>query len=91
LPALAALARVVAGQTPAVLAALGVAVPALGSLVLGLAMAASRLDAATACALACLDETFQAELWGRDEAAEERRRQIAAEVAVAERFLRLAR
>ena len=36
------------------LAALGVAVPALGSLVLGLALAAFRLDAAAAFALASL-------------------------------------
>ena len=63
-PALAALAQAVAAQTPPALAALGVAVPALGSLVLGLAMAAFRLDAAAACALATLDETFQAELLG---------------------------
>jgi len=90
-PALAALARAVAEQTPPVLAALGVAVPALGSLVLGLAMAAFRLDAASAFALANLDESFQAELWGRDDAAEERRRRMAAELAVAARFLRLVR
>jgi chaperone required for assembly of F1-ATPase len=88
--AVAALARVVAAQAPAALAALGVAVPALGSLVLGLAMAAFYLDAATAFALASLDESFQAELWGRDTAAEERRRRMAAEVAVAAQFLRLA-
>ena len=43
------------------LAALGVAVPALGSLVLGLALAEGRLDAATAHALGALDELFQAE------------------------------
>jgi chaperone required for assembly of F1-ATPase len=89
--ALAALAGAVAAQAPAALAALGVAVPALGSLVLGLAMAAVHLDAGTAFALASLDESFQAELWGRDTAAEERRRRMAAEVAVAAQFLRLAR
>jgi chaperone required for assembly of F1-ATPase len=85
------LARAVAGQTPPVLAALGVAVPALGSLVLGLAMAALRLDAASAFALASLDESFQAELWGRDDAAEERRRRMAVELAVAAQFLGLVR
>ena len=67
------------------------AVPALGSLVLGLAMAASRLDAAGAVTLATLDETFQAELWGRDEAAEQRRRCVAGDVAVAGRFMELSR
>ena len=40
--ALAALAQAVAAHAPTGLAALGVAVPALGSLVLGLAMAAFR-------------------------------------------------
>lgn len=89
--ALAALARAVAAQSPFALAALGLAVPALGSLVLGLAMADFRLDGASAFALASLDESFQAELWGRDEAAEERRRRLAAEVAVAGRFLELVR
>lgn len=89
--ALAALARAVAAQAPPALAALGVAVPALGSLVLGLAMAAFRLDAAAAFGLAGLDETFQTELWGRDDAAEERRQRGAAEVAMAGQFLALAR
>jgi len=89
--ALAALAQAVAAHPPAVLAALGVAVPALGSLVLGLAMAAFRLDAAAAFALAGLDESFQAELWGGDDAAEERRRRMAAEIEVAGQFLELVR
>jgi chaperone required for assembly of F1-ATPase len=89
--ALAALAQAVAVQAPPALAALGVAVPALGSLVLGLAMAAFRLDADSACRFASLDESFQAGLWGRDDVAEKRRRRIAAEVAVAAQFLRLAR
>ena len=88
--ALAALAQAVAARSPSALAALGVAVPALGSLVLGLAMAELRLDAAAAVALATLDETFQAELWGRDDAAEQRRRNVAEDVAVAGRFLLLA-
>lgn len=89
--ALAALARAVAAQTPLALAALGVAVPALGSLVLGLAMAARRLDPSSAFALATLDETFQAELWGRDDDAEQRLRHIASDIAVAGRFLELTR
>jgi chaperone required for assembly of F1-ATPase len=87
----AALAQAVAAQPPFALAALGVAVPALGSLVLGLAMAACRLDAEAAFALATLDETFQAKLWGRDEAAELRRRHMREDVVVAGRFLLLAR
>jgi chaperone required for assembly of F1-ATPase len=88
--ALAALGRAVADKTPAALAALGVAVPALGSLVLGLALAAFRLDAARAWTTASVDEDFQAGLWGRDEEGERRRCRVAEEVAMAERFLRLA-
>ncbi len=89
--AMAALAQAVAALAPPALAALGLAVPALGSLVLGLAMAAFRLDADTACTLAALDETFQAERWGRDDEAEARRRCIREEVAVAGTFLALSR
>ena len=90
-PALAALAQAVAAHTPPVLAALGVAVPALGSLVLGLAMAAFALPAAEAHALATLDETFQAELWGWDDEAEDRRRRVGDELALAGRFMELVR
>ncbi|CAH2603988.1 conserved protein of unknown function [Rhodovastum atsumiense] len=89
--ALAALAQAVAAHDPWGLAALGIAVPALGSLVLGLALAAFRLDAATAHDLAGLDETFQEELWGRDNEAAQRRRQVGEEVALAGRFLELSR
>ena len=43
-----------------------------GSFVVALALAEGRLDAAAAWALAHLDETWNAELWGRDDEAEER-------------------
>ena len=86
-----ALRRVVGGYDPYVLAALGVAVPALGSLVLGLAMVEGRLDAAEAYALGALEELFQAEQWGEDEEAAARRLMVAADIALAERFIRLAR
>ncbi len=89
--ALAALRRALAGHDPLALAALGVAVPALGSLVLGLALARFRLSAAEAMALATLDETFQEELWGSDAEALARRGAIAAELASAARLLELAR
>ncbi len=72
--ALAALRAAVAAQDVLGLAGLGIAVPALGSLVLGLAMALGRLDAAEAHALATLDERAQAERWGEDREALERRR-----------------
>jgi chaperone required for assembly of F1-ATPase len=88
---LAALAQAVAAYDPMALAALGVAVPVLGSLVLGLALATFRLDAAEAFALATVDERFQAALWGLDDEAEERRRRMGEEVALAGRALELSR
>jgi chaperone required for assembly of F1-ATPase len=87
----AALRDAVAALDVPALTALGVAVPALGSLVLGLALAAGRLDADTAYALGALDELFQAEAWGEDAEAAARRRAIAADVALAARFLELTR
>ena len=80
-----------AGLDVSALAALGVAVPAMGSVVLGLALAAGELDAGTAYALGCLEELFQAEAWGEDAEAAGRRRSIAADIALAARFLQLTR
>ena len=71
------------------LAALGVLIPALGSFVLGLATAEGALDAQTACAAAMLDELWQAEQWGEDEADVTKRTVFMADVAVAIRFIRL--
>jgi chaperone required for assembly of F1-ATPase len=87
----ATLRRVVAAFDVPAVAALGVAVPALGSLVLGLALAEGVLDAGTAHVLGSLDELFQAEAWGEDDEAVARRHAIAAEIALAERFLSLTR
>lgn len=89
--ALAALAGAVAGQPVPVLAALGVVVPALGSLVLGLAVVERVLPADAAHALSLLDEQFQAELWGQDREARAVRARVAAELAEAARFMELAR
>ncbi|MEO9188487.1 MAG: ATP12 family protein [Acetobacteraceae bacterium] len=86
---IAALRKAVAGYDAYALAALGIAVPALGSLVLGLALAQARLEADEAYALGALDELFQAELWGEDAEAAARRDAIAADVALASRMLRL--
>jgi chaperone required for assembly of F1-ATPase len=88
---IAALRRAVAAFDASALAALGVAVPSLGSLVLGLALAERQLDAATAHTLGCMDELFQAKAWGEDAEAAARRRAVAADVAVAARFLELTR
>jgi chaperone required for assembly of F1-ATPase len=87
----AALRNAVAALDVAALAALGIAVPALGSLVLGLAMAEGQLDGATAHRLGALDELFQAEAWGEDAEASARRGAVAADIALAERFLQLTR
>jgi chaperone required for assembly of F1-ATPase len=80
-----ALRRVVGGYDPYMLAGLGIAVPALGSLVLGLALAEERIDAAEAYALGALDELYQAEQWGEDEEAAARRVAVAADIEVAAR------
>jgi chaperone required for assembly of F1-ATPase len=86
-----ALRRAVAALDIPAVAALGVAVPALGSLVLGLALAAGELDAQRAHALGALDELFQAEAWGEDAEAVARRRAVAADIDLAARFLQLTR
>lgn len=89
--ALAALRRALAEHDPLALAALGVAVPALGSLVLGLALAEGALDAGMAHTLATLDECYQAEHWGDDPETARRRQQVGKELTLAGRLLRLAR
>ncbi|MCQ4158495.1 chaperone, ATP12 [Roseomonas sp. GC11] len=88
---LAALRRALSALGPLELAAMGVAIPALGSLVLGLALARGRLDAATACHLAFLDEAFQQEFWGEDPEALARRDGVVKDIALAARLLDLAR
>jgi chaperone required for assembly of F1-ATPase len=88
---IAALREAVAALDVHALAGLGVAVPALGSLVLGLALAEGRLDAATAHVLGSLDEIFQAELWGEDAVAAGRRRAVADDIALAARYIALSR
>jgi chaperone required for assembly of F1-ATPase len=89
--ALRALRNAVAACSPEILAGLGIVVPALGSLVLGLALAEGRLEAAQAHDLATLDERFQAELWGEDAEAAARRRNIGEDIALAARFMALSR
>ena len=89
--ALANLAAAVARHDVYGLGALGVLVPALGSLVLGLAVSEGAITPADAHALTALDETFQEELWGRDPESHAGRLRVAADVATAARFLALAR
>ncbi len=89
--ALAAVHRAILARSPPLLAALGLAIPALGSAALGLALADGALDAERAHALASLDEDFQAEQWGSDAEAARRRTHVAADIALAGRFIALCR
>jgi chaperone required for assembly of F1-ATPase len=73
------------------LAALGVIVPALGSLILGLAIAADAVSPAEACRLAALEELAQEQRWGTDAEAETRRHKRAEDVAESARFMVLCR
>lgn len=80
-----------ATHSPWTLAGLGVIVPALGSLVLGLAVVRGVLDPGEAHTLSVLDETWQEKQWGTDADAARRRTGIAAEIASAAMFVNLAR
>ena len=62
-----------------------------GSLVLGLAMLRGEVESAGLFEAAFLDELWQAERWGSDYEAEERRAGIKAELDQAHRFLTLCR
>ena len=85
-----ALERVVGGLPAPVLTGLGVLVPALGSLVLGLAVAKDDLAGEDAFRLARLDEMFQSSHWGVDREAELQAAQLGRDIAVAVRFMALA-
>lgn len=89
--ALAGLQSVLEGLSDGALAVLGVAVPALGSLVLGLALVDGRLTGAQAIACATLDERTQMELWGHDAEQAERLDRLGVDVADAAAFLALLR
>lgn len=86
---LAALERVVTGYDPLRLTALQSAVPATGSLILGLALLEGRLTAEEAFAISQLDETYQIELWGEDHEAARARAALRHDIACASRFLEL--
>lgn len=86
---LTALQAAIARHDAAGLAALGVAVPALGSLVLGLALSLGRLDAEEAHRLAIVDELYQEEFWGSDPETAAQRANRLDEVRLAKRFMAL--
>jgi chaperone required for assembly of F1-ATPase len=69
------------------LAGLGVIVPALGSLVLGLAVEAAALAPDAACECANLGELWQEARWGKDDEATARRQAVAEDVAVSAQFM----
>ncbi|AQU88151.1 hypothetical protein B0W47_12515 [Komagataeibacter nataicola] len=75
----------------ATLAALGVMVPAMKSIVLGLAVATGALPAARAAEIASVDERSQMDIWGEDAKLLEALRLQAVEVEDAARFLQLCR
>ncbi|MBB3884664.1 ATP12 family chaperone protein [Acetobacter oeni] len=77
-------------KSDAELAALGVAVPALGSLVLGLAVTEGSLSAQDAVNIASLDERTQMQRWGQDPALLDHVAVVAADVMDAKRFIMLA-
>jgi chaperone required for assembly of F1-ATPase len=84
-------AAAVADQDDFALTALHVATAASGSLVIGLALLESQLDAREAFTASQLDESFQIEAWGADSEQAERRRALAADIAAAARFMLLLR
>jgi chaperone required for assembly of F1-ATPase len=73
------------------LAALGVAIPAFGSCVLGLALAAGAIAPDAAMQAALVDELFQECRWGVDDDAADRRRHMRSEIELAARFMELCR
>jgi chaperone required for assembly of F1-ATPase len=73
------------------LAGLGVIAPALGSLVLGLAVLHGALQPEAACELSQLDESWQEQNWGTDPDAANRRQKVSMDVATSAAFIELCR
>jgi chaperone required for assembly of F1-ATPase len=89
--ALGALGDAVAALDDMRLAALAAATPALGSLVLALALLEGRLDAEAAFALSQLDESYQSERWGENEEAAAHRARLKEDIAAVAHFFALLR
>ena len=87
--ALAALRKAVESQDDYRLAAVSQLTPACGSLVIALALLAGHIGADRAVEASQLDEDWQAEQWGQDKEAIDRRANVAREIADAARFLEL--
>lgn len=88
---LAAIDARLAQAAPLALLAIKTMAEIAGSLILALAVAEGKSAPAEAFAASQLDETFQAEQWGVDAEAEERRAQLRVAFLDAARFLDLAR
>ncbi len=88
-PTLAMLRSAIEAYDDFALTALHAATAAAGSLVIGLALGEGRIDAERAFAASCLEELFQAERWGEDKEAADRRAGLRADIAAASRFLAL--
>jgi chaperone required for assembly of F1-ATPase len=58
-----------------------------GSLIIALALAAERIDAAAACEATLLDESFQTERWGMLPEILDRRRRLTDDIVFADRFM----
>lgn len=86
---LAALARALTAMDRLRLVGLSHAVGMSGSLVIGLAVAEGRLDAAGAFAASELDASYQIERWGEDAEAASRRRALRRELDIAVRWFAL--
>ena len=89
--ALAAIAEVVEPFSPVPLAALHVITTLTGSAILALAVAGERLEPEAAWAAAHIDEDHQAQLWGQDAEAQERRAARWHDMEAAARILAMAR
>ncbi len=87
--ALQALQRAVARYSPLHIAALGVLVPALGSLVLALAVAEGEIAPDVAHDVATVDDLHQEKLWGVDKEAAARRAEMRKDVLLAARLIEL--
>jgi chaperone required for assembly of F1-ATPase len=89
--ALANIAAAVRRADDRELTVLHLAVGALGSVVLALALTHGRLNADLAFAAAHVDELYQTEIWGMDHEAELRLERIRSDLRAAAHFMELAR
>jgi len=83
--------RLLEGMNDSELTAFQAAAGLMNSLAIAFAFVHGKLTSAEVFAAAFLDELYQVEKWGEDEAAQNRRQRIAADLDAIERYLTLAR